>query len=149
MGRYCTVSEVKTRFRRVEDVTSYPDAVDSAYIVFAENELDGRLASYFTVPFSSNNLTAKDLSVDMTYAKIIQYDDPEKYEAIMGHVDKVIGDLILGDTHMVVDDGTLLYSSNIDDAWSNTEDYHSAFGMGDFLDFAVSSEQIDDEREAR
>lgn len=149
MGRYCDVGQVAARFRRVTDVVSYPDAVESQYIIFAENELDRRLGQYFTVPFSSNNLTATDLSIDLAYAKYIIYDDTEKYSAIMAHVDGIIADLIDGTTAMVTTSGDQLLSSNTNAAWSNTMDYHSAFGMGDVETFRVDSNQLYAEEQAR
>jgi len=145
MGRYCTVDQVAQRFPRVTDVRSYPVTVDSGYIYYAEAELDRRLAPYFTTPFSSNNVTAADLSIDMSYAKIIIYDDPDKYAAIMGRVDTVIGDLIAGTAAMQTSSGDLILSSTGNAAWSNTASYHSAFGVGDFTLFQVDSSQQYDE----
>ena len=145
MGRYCTVDQVVQRFRRVTDVQSYAITVESAYIHFAEAELDRRLGPYFTVPFSSDNVTATDLSIDLTYAKIIIFDDPKKYEAIMGHVDAVIGDLIMGDAAMITTGGDQVTTLVGNAAWSNTASYHSAFGMGDFTLFQVDSSQQYDE----
>jgi len=149
MGRYCEVSQVVARFRKTTDVVSYPGAVDSQYIYFAENELDVKLGPYFTVPFSSNNITATDLSIDMTYAKIIRYDDPERYKLIMEHIDSVIGDLIIGKAGMITTSGDQLLSGASNNAWSNTMDYHSAFGMDDFEYMQVSSQQLADEESAR
>jgi len=133
----------------VTKVNSYPDAVDSQYIMYAENELDQRLGPYFTVPFSSNNITARDLSIDLSYAKVVIYDDPDKYKAIIEHVDMIIGDLIAGKMAMVTDSGDSLFSSSTNEAWSNTQNYHSAFGMGDFDTFLVDSNQLQAEEDAR
>jgi len=149
MGRYCATADVVARFRRVTDVVSYPEAVESQYILYGENELDRRLGPYFTVPFSSNNVTARDLSIDLSYAKVIIYDDPEKYEKIMDHVDTMIGELIDGTMAMVTDSGDQLISNNTNSAWSNTMGYHSAFGMGDFPTFRVDSDQLQAEEDAR
>lgn len=132
MGRYCSVSQVAQRFRRVTDVESYALTVESHYILFAEAELDQRMAKYFTVPFSSNNQTATDLAIDLSYAKVIIYDDPEKYTAIIESVEGRIRALNDGTTAMIISDGTQLFSSaaTTGRAWSNTSSYHSSFGMG-------------------
>jgi hypothetical protein len=124
-------------------------AVESHYILFAENDLDSRLGPYFAVPFSSNNVTATDLSIDLSYARVIIYDDPKKYEAIMGRVNGMIDDLIAGTVSMVTDSGDLITSSNANEAWSNTMGYHGAFGVGDFVDFQVDSSQLYDEESER
>lgn len=149
MGRYCTADQVAQRYRRVTDVQSYPVTVESSYIYYAESDLDRRLAPYFTVPFSSNNVTAADLSIDLAYAKVIIFDDPDKYKAIMSHVDGVIGDLIDGASAMLTTSGDQLSSSTGNAAWSNTASYHSAFGMGDSSLFQVDSAQLYDEEAQR
>lgn len=149
MGRYCNYDQVKQRFRRVEDVKYPSAAVESSYIYYAEADLDRRLGPYFSIPFSSNNLTAADLSIDMSYAKIIIYDDPKKYEAIMGHVDTVIGDLINGRAAMITSSSDQVSGINGNEAWSNTASYHSAFGVGDETLFQVDSSQQYDEAAAR
>lgn len=150
MGRYCTVDQVVARYRKVADVVSYPNAVDSQYIHFAEAELDRKLGPYFTAPFSSNNITATDLAIDLAYAKTVQYNDPKKYDAIKKHINSQLDDLIVGTDAMVTASGDLLYSTGGgSNAWSNTQDYHSAFGMDDELYFKVDSDQLFDEEDAR
>lgn len=151
MGRYCSVDQVAARFRKVSDVLSYPDAVDSEFIVYAENYLDGRLAPYFTTPFSTNNATARDLSIDLTYAKVVQWNDPKVAKSIMDSVDKRIGDLIDGAAVMLTDngDGVTPIDGGSRAAWSNTASYHSAFGMDDAEFQHVSSLQLSDEEATR
>jgi len=39
--------------------------VNSHYLAPAAQRLDAMLAGWFSVPFSSTNLTAKDLSIDL------------------------------------------------------------------------------------
>lgn len=148
MGRYCTAEQVAGRYRKVSDVRSYPAAVESWFIAFAEARLDSRLAETFTVPFSSNNVTAQDLAIDLTYQTIIQYDDTKKADLIEGSVNKRIDDLILGKAPMVLADGTTITSEG-NDSWSNTEDYHSSFGMGDFETFCPDSAMVSAEQDAR
>jgi len=65
MGRYIEFDDLIKRYRRV-DTKGGADEVDPL-IVFAENMLDGMLGSHFVVPFSSNNATARDLAIDITY----------------------------------------------------------------------------------
>lgn len=148
MGRYCTVTQVVARYRKVADVVSYPGAVDSHYIYFAESQLDARLGPYYTVPFSSNNVTATDLAIDLAYAKTVQYNDPKKYDAVQKHIDRRIDDLIVGTTAMNTTSGDLLYATGRgSEAWSSTEDYHSAFGVGDERIFHPDSDQLYDEED--
>lgn len=142
MGRYCNYQDVVNRFRKATDVNSYQTAIESNYILFAEAELDGRLGGYFTVPFSSNNVTAKDLSIDLSYAKIIIYADPKVYKSIMDQVDKRIDALISGDAYMLTTSQDQLESSAASDlAWSNTASYNSAFAMVDAEFLHIDSNQ--------
>ena len=69
MGRYCTSSDCIARYNRLSKIDSAQTEIDSHFISFAENELDGLLSPKFTVPFSSNNVTAKDLAIDLTYLR--------------------------------------------------------------------------------
>lgn len=141
MGRYCSVDQVAARYRKVTDVISYPTAVDSQYIYFAEAQLDQKLGPYFTVPFSSNNVTAMDLSIDLSYALVIKYDDPKKHKAIMDEFRMRTEALISGVDAMLTDSGDLLYATGAGSAaWSNTQNCGSAFGLGEDRFYTPSSD---------
>lgn len=133
MGRYCSYAEIQARFRQVSQVYSSNGLVDSQYIYHAENELDSRLGKFFTVPFSSDNMTAKDLAIDMSYAKVIRYTDTKTHKAIMDEVGKRIDDLIVGNAAMITSSGDTMFSSASisGQAWSNTMSYSPIFGMDD------------------
>lgn len=149
MGRYCEYTDVVARYRKVSDVNSI-SSIESNFIVYAEAELDQRLSGAFTTPFSSNNITIKDLSIDLTYAKVIRFDDPEKAALIDKHVSTSIQALLDGNSQMITSSGdSLAIESTADIPWSNTMSYHSAFGMVNDVYFKVSSNQIYDELEAR
>lgn len=148
MGRYCTYSEVITRYRKASDVGSV--AIDSNYIVFAENDLDSKLGKHFTVPFSSNNLTAKDLAIDLSYARVIRFSDAELATKINDTIGKTIDDLVNGNIAMLTSSGDTMYSSTASNlAWSNTMSYSPSFGMDDEMWLGVTSAQLTDEYEAR
>jgi len=66
-------------------------------VPFAIAELHARLAPGFTVPFSDNNMTAKDLAIDLTFAKVYRFKDIEKADAVMTYVGAQI-DMLLGGT---------------------------------------------------
>ena len=149
MGRYINWDDVTDRYSLLAK-GSYAgaDEVDSAHITYAENELDALLASTFTVPFSSNNLTAKDLSIDLTYCRVGNFKLKEQKEFKEMIMDK-INMLKNGDMSMITDSGDVLTTGGTTQIWSSTEDYHPVFGMGDTIQFEVDSSRIIDEENDR
>lgn len=153
MGRYIDSEKVIVRYGELDDVSSGGlfSTLDSHYIVYAEAELDSRLASAFTVPFSSNNLTAQDLSIDLTYLKAASLTQQEA-EMLTERIDFKIDQLLKGRSKMltITDSGTAEVGDSRDAvAWSDTKDYHPVFGIGSILDFAVDSSRIEDEQDER
>jgi hypothetical protein len=123
------------------------DEVSSVHIAYAEAELNGRLGSKYTVPFSSNNMTAKELAVDLTLLRLKVFKSEDK-EAVKTAVDERIARLLDGSEQMYAIDGTLL-SPDVVTAWSSTHTYPPTFGMGDIEDMQVSSAQLADEEADR
>lgn len=145
MGRYITYSDLAARYADIDRISSAD--VDSYHIVFAENELDGMLSSRFTVPFSSNNLTAKDLSMDLAYLRVGNF-SIENRKILRDEVMARIERLKRGSEDMLLDDGTTLQTVG-ETVWSNTQDYHPVFGMHDSKWLSISSEQLEDEEDER
>ncbi len=133
---------VVDRYPEIERVGGASE-VGSLYIEYAERELESYLAGYYTVPFSDNNLTAKDLSIDLTYLRLANLKSEARKEfrdEVMERIEK----LKLGNASMMTSSGDQLQSVG-EVVYSNTKDYHPIFGVGDTLDFAVDSNQIADE----
>lgn len=147
MSRYIEWDDVVARYRRASDVAGADEMVDT-YVDYAENEVDALLAPYFTAPFSNNNVTVRDLSIDLAFSKILMFKDTEKATAIYSMTIAKINDLVQGRRSMVVDSGNIVSrSANL--PFSTTKDYHPVFGMGNSIDFQVSSDQLSDEEGAR
>lgn len=133
---------VVERYPQIERVGGASE-ISSVYVEYAERELEGYLAGYYTVPFSSNNLTAKDLSIDLTYLRIgnLKAKDRKEFrEEVMGRIKQ----LQIGAASMMTSSGGQLQSVG-ELVYSDSKDYHPVFGMGDTLDFAVDSSQVDAE----
>jgi phage gp36-like protein len=65
---YATYSDFTARYAtRLE-----PAELTSHYLTYAAARLDGLLGAHFTVPFSANNVTARDLTIDLAYLLILQ-----------------------------------------------------------------------------
>lgn len=141
MGRYITYDDLKARYPDIDRISSTD--VNSYHIVFAENELDGMMASRFTVPFSSNNQTAQDLSLDLAYLRVGNI-SMEDRKMLRDELKFRINELLRGNEQMRLADGTFLQSVG-ETVWSNTMDYHPAFGMNDSKWLRIDSDQLEDE----
>lgn len=123
------------------------DEVSSVHLLYASAELDGLLGGRYTTPFSSNNITAKELTVDLAFLKLKVLKDKDA-EALRKEVDARIARLMKGEEVMVLVDGTLI-PGDLSTAWSSTMTYNPTFGLGDIEDFVGDSSQLVDEESAR
>ena len=146
MSRYIDWKDVVDRYRTLSDKDS--TEVGSSFIPYAESEVDGRLAAKFTTPFSNNNLTVKDLCIDITFIKAGNL-SVEETEKLQEAVDAKFERLLNGDELLVITDGTVIGQDIAGTVYSTTQDYHPVFGMGNIEDMVVSSDQITDEADAR
>lgn len=138
------VNEAYPESAKLADATQ----ADSVHVYFAVSELESRMAQRFTVPFSINNLTAKDLAIDLTMMRLFKYKEPKKYDSLKKAVDERIAALFSGLQSMVLADGTTLQSVG-GTVYSTTEDYHPVFGMSPIELSVVDSQQINDEETDR
>ena len=109
MGRYIDWPDVVDRYQTIASVGDTKE-VGSAYIQYAEAEVDARLACAYTVPFSNNNLTAKDLAIDITFLKVSRTRD-KTYDKVKVSVDERIKMLITNKAKMVDLSGTIISAS--------------------------------------
>lgn len=137
-------------------VARYPEQVSNKdatqvncyYIPYAVADIESRLSPRFTVPFSNNNLTAKDLMIDATYLQIYRFKDPKKAAEVEKSLSSKIDKLLAGKADMIVTSGDPLVSIG-GTVYSTTENYHPVFGMGPIEDAVVNSAMIDAEEGAR
>jgi hypothetical protein len=120
----------------------------SAIIANAEAYIHSRLASGFSTPFSNTNYTAKDLVIDAAYVQNILSKQAVKGKTVNDSLELRITALLNGQSQMVDVAGTVVPAVG-DPAWSNTQDYHPTFGMGDSVVLAVDSQQLIDENNTR
>lgn len=146
MGRYVNSADLFTRYPELIRVNS-TTAIESYYVLYAENELDGLMASHFTVPFSSNNITARDLAHDLTYLKANNFKNEDR-KSLRDEIMERIKRLKDGAERMVLSDGTTIDSVG-ETIYSTTQGYHPVFGLDGTEHFVVDSSQIIDERNDR
>lgn len=148
MGRYAEWNDVVEVYPQVGRGKG-ADEVNSIHLYYAENQLDGLLASHFTVPFSNNNVTVKELAIDLTAIRLGRFKDKDAETAKKDLFER-IERLKNGEEAMLVSiGGTLVAMYRTETAWSSTQDYTPTFGVGDSPEFIVSSAQRLDEENNR
>lgn len=144
MGRYINWADVTGRY---QDFAKGPDAGvgETAFVLPAEAEVDGRLAPLYTVPFSPAPYLVKDLCIDVAYYKA----------TIKQESSKVIGESLERRFKAIID-GTLLLTNSAGtiveeqggSAWCSNS-YHSSFGPDSEVNWRVDSNWINDAMDAR
>ena len=143
---YTNWQDVANRYPGIARAGGAKD-ITSAYIYFAENEINGLLSEFFTVPFSANNVTAVDLAVELIYARIGTQKLSEA-DKIRDRVMKRIERIKAGTEAMMLSDGTYLTTIG-GTVYSSDSEYHHTFGHGDVIDFHVDSSQTYAEEQER
>ncbi len=143
---------VVKRYTQAARVNRGAEELRDSFIDPAEAELNGRLSGYFTVPFSGTNLTAVDLAIDLTFARMGVMKAKDLTTFITG-IDTRIERIKLGKQAMMVSSSNNtvnpVVASDKEGAWSDTKEFHPTFGHGSVEEFIVSSAQVRDERNAR
>lgn len=121
---------------------------DSSWVPFAIAELHARLSPGFTVPFSDNNMTAKDLAIDLTFAKLYRFKDIEKADAVLTYVGAQIDMLLAGSQKMITSSGDTLAAVG-GTIYHTNDAYHPVHGMGPIEYAIVSSAEVIAEQEDR
>jgi hypothetical protein len=114
-------------------------------ITYAEQELNGRLATHFSVPFSGAHPTIKDLAIDLVYYRSLRLKDPDHAEKFKESIIGRIEGLKKGDEYIYTDSNTTIEAdaTKAGEVWSNLEDYHPTFSM---LDAENAKSVIDPDR---
>lgn len=148
MGAIIKWDDVVIRYREAEKARDSKDA-DRAYILPAEVELNGWLCTGFAVPFSSTNLTAKDLAIDLAFLRIGVMKIKDR-NTFMKSMQERLKRIRSGIECMMVESSngfiTPISADQSRQAWSDTQDFHPTHGHGPFREFEVSSEQLREER---
>jgi phage gp36-like protein len=145
MGRYVAWTDIAGR---------YPDAVKRAgdsvmgsyWLDKAEYEIDAFLAPKYTVPFTPAHPVVQDLCMDLTYYKMI-IQQGEKADGIWKYIDFRIK-AILNGTMLLTTSGTVIASQS-GVSWSEAEGHHTSFGPDDPVEWAISSQWMQDVEDER
>lgn len=142
MGRYITFNDVTFKYGNSTRVASGTAVDSNAHLEASEREVESTLSSVFTVPFSSNNITVKDLMIDLTYSNLSILKD-DKAKLIRDNVYKRMEEIKNGSMPVITSSGEALFS-NGKAVWSETENYQPVFDKGDILDQGLDIDQLED-----
>lgn len=152
MEDYVLWDDVILRYSHLDQLGGGSEKVKETYITPAEHELHGRLSSRYTVPFSSTNITAKDLVIELVRIRA-GLGKERRMEKVVEAFDLRIARLISGAETMMISSSNGNIASITPDAgnavWASNADYHPTFGHGDERDFVVSSQMLQDEQDER
>lgn len=126
---YATFSDFNARY-----ATRLGEAeVTSHYLPFASTRLNGLLGGAFTVPFSSNNQTARDLTIDLAYLMVLQRSkEPQDHQALDQAVQGRITGLLEGREAMMTTSGEALFAEAARQVvWSSTARFRTVFDLRD------------------
>ena len=106
---YATYDDFRTRY-----TTRLSEAeVNSHILPYAARRLETALAPHFTVPFSADNVTARDLTVDLAYLLVLQRSrEAGERTALAREVEGRLRRLAEGRAAMVTTSGDALYAEN-------------------------------------
>lgn len=149
-GKVISWSNVLARYDELSKLPNVSStSVQDDLIGMAEAGIHGRLASRFSTPFSTSNITARDLMVDMLYIQVNATRQPDKIKVLQEHLDGRIKALLTGQGDMVDANGVVAAVMVGDTVWSSSQNYSPVFGLGDVALAQVSSTQLTDEATAR
>lgn len=148
MGRYIEWDDVVDRYPELNSIGG-ADEFGPTYVDYAEAFVDGALSDKYTVPFSNNNMTIKDLCIDYCYWRAGRFklaDAADVQSAFFGTV-KMIKD---GFLNLINTSGEVISGAEkVMGIHSSTESYHTAFGIDDPINWRVDSDQIDAVQDSR
>lgn len=156
MGQYTSAVKVRQLYPQLNELTSITDGQVDFYISQAEAELDGRLSSRYTLPFSYTPALVEALATEYALIKLMDRfysaEAPTKYDwkevrrrelkELMGKLSEGVV-LLVNSAHAV-----LTQRSDIGGIASNTTGYIPTFNHLDASQQVIDTDRLDDEEDA-
>lgn len=143
---YADYNDLLNKYPELEKVGGSVE-VTSSRVFAAEREIDSMLSGSFTTPFSTNNYTATDLTVDYVYLTYMITKKPKLVEGKMDLFMKRIESLNDGKSAMIDTAGVSLGFANAFQGGaigSNNSQYDPTFDMDRIENSRVDKDLIDD-----
>jgi hypothetical protein len=120
--------------------------VSSHFLGPASRRLDALLAGWFNVPFSDNNLTAKDLTIDLAQMLLLQRSkEPQDWQALAGRIEQRAEDLREGREAMITSSGEAIHRIPHGAVWSSTQEFKPVFDLRRAEQQHVDPDRLEDE----
>ena len=156
MGYYTNAVDVRKLYKKI-DTSGITDNDIDFYIMTAESEINGIIATKYTIPVSPTPDLLKNLSAELTITKILDryftaethsrndWRDVRKKEVV-----DILNKIADGKILMVNSAGTVVTQrDDLTELYSSTEDYTPTFGHGHYADEEIDEDGIDDEEDER
>lgn len=129
---YATADELIARHAVLKNWGYGPADVTSNLIYFAETELNGRLAPYYSTPFSDTPPTVKDLTIDLSYLKALYSRNLEEWVIRNDAFELRMTRITTGVEPIFTGSGAVYAAGGM--PWSSTQQYHPVHSFLDAED---------------
>jgi len=121
--------------------------IESYWLGYGALRVNEELASCFTIPFSSTNHTARDLSIRFAFEGIQNRKQGNPIDLrVDTELTNRLDDIKNANKPMIYDDGSTIFATNYSNTtYSTTDDYYNVFNMLDVIDQHVDPDLIRDE----
>ena len=127
MANYATLNEFLGRFPNTR--VSSTDLNDT-WLTLGTTRVNEALGKCFTIPFSSNNQTAKELSIEFAYLGILQRTRAADSDEMLQLVTERVTNICSGNAPMVTTGGDAIFATGVNNSvWSNTKGFNPTFDM--------------------
>lgn len=147
MGKYIEWDDVVDRYPEIDSLSG-SDELSPTYITYAEAYTEAALSGAFTPPFSSNNLTIRDLCIDCTYFRAGR-GKLDNADAVKSDWFATIQMLTGGTMSMVTTSGAVILSDKSLGAYSSTQSYSTSFGFDAIEDWEIDCDHQQADYDAR
>lgn len=122
------------------------DAIQVSYLTQAESEINGLLAPYYAVPFTTVPPSISDLTADLVFIKM-KILDQKVVKPLQDYFNERIKAIQTGKLLLVQADGTTV--SRTGNKASIDKQYHSAFGPDEAINWQPDTYRLDDAEDER
>lgn len=139
MGRYANWADVTGRYKDAASIVG-AEGIGSYYLGAAEDEVDGRCAALYTVPFTPTPGVVKDIVVDLTYYKMIVM--RENAALLKDYINERMEAIIGGTLTLTTSGGVAPGIGSLPTVWGTHTDYHAPFNVADPITWNPDPDEV-------
>jgi len=141
MAKYINWKDAVIRYPSLSTVGGASE-VGSTWIGHVEAQIEGMLSSSYTIPFSNNNETVKDLAVELLYIRVGNLKVKEAKSMREDFMSR-IKNIKSGNESMITSSGKVVPMVG-DTIYSSTSAYSPIFDLSSVENWGVDESQIED-----